>query len=167
MKSIEPLALEVTKAKKVLYFSWWNNGLHYLFEKITQFSLYILSRKLKLFLRMISQLYIWLNNRKITSFLAYFSTVLHCYVPWKRQKTCVGVFFLIKFQVWRPATLSKRDQHRFSDIFRRYRNRTWGWNGSKKPGKGGKRGQNGFKKFLPRPFERNRYRQNYSYSGQF
>ena len=167
MKSIEPLALEVTKAKKVLYFSWWNNGLHYLFEKITQFSLYILSRKLKLFLRMISQLYIWLNNRKMTSFfnLFYHSAPLLC--PLKTSENLCWSIFLIKFQVWRPATLSKRDQHRFSDIFRRYRNRTWGWNGSKKPGKGGKRGQNGFKKFLPRPFERNRYRQNYSYSGQF
>ena len=72
MKSIEPLALVVTKAKKVLYFSWRKNGLYYLLEEITQLSLYILSRKLKLFIRMVSQLYMWLNNPKMTHFNSFY-----------------------------------------------------------------------------------------------
>ena len=71
MKSIEPLALEVTKAKKVRYGSWRNNGLHYLLEEIAQLSLYTLSRKLKLFIRMISQLYMWLKNPKMTHFNSF------------------------------------------------------------------------------------------------
>ena len=137
MKSIEPLALVVTKAKKVLYFSWRKNGLYYLLEEITQLSLYILSRKLKLFIRMVSQLYMWLNNPKMTHFNSFqHSLTLLC--PLKMSENLCCSLFLITFQAWRPALLLKRDQHKFSAIFRRYRNRALGCNGLIKPYKGGR-----------------------------